>query len=486
MLKQSLQQKLLQKLSPQQIQMIKLLELPTLQLEQRIKKELEENPALDEGQDEDEDVLSDVDQDENENDDTKDDDEFSLEDYMEDDDDTPAYKLTTNNTSKDDEHKEIPYSAAKSFHEHLSEQLMMKELTDREKLLAVYLIGNIDDDGYLRRELDAVVDDIAFSQNLSTSVEELQNVLEIVKELDPAGIGAQSLQECLILQLERKENQNENVKTAKKILLECFDEFTKKHYPKIMSKCSLNDIELKSAVDVILKLNPKPGSSFGEPQTRSIQAIVPDFILDIQSNKIEISLNSRNAPELKINKSFAQMLDEYASAKNSGRSNKDAVVFIKQKIDSAKWFIDAIVQRQNTLLFTMNAIAEFQKGFFLSGDETNLKPMILKDIAEVTGLDISTISRVANSKYVSTPYGNYSLKYFFSEGMQTESGEEVSTREIKQILKECIGAENKSKPLTDDKLAEILNSKGYQIARRTVAKYREQLDIPVARLRKEL
>jgi len=466
--------------------MIKLLELPTLQLEQRIKKELEENPALDEGQDEEEDVLSDVDQEENENDDSKDDDEFSLEDYMEDDDDTPAYRLTTNNTSKDDDHKEIPYSAAKSFHEHLSEQLMMKELTDREKLLAVYLIGNIDDDGYLRRELDAIVDDIAFSQNLTTSIEELQNVLEVVKELDPAGIGAQSLQECLILQLERKENQSEQVKTAKKILLECFDEFTKKHYPKIMSKCSLNDVELKSAVDVILKLNPKPGSSFGEPQTRSIQAIVPDFILDIQSNKIEISLNSRNAPELKINKSFAQMLEEYSSIKNSGRSNKDAAVFIKQKIDSAKWFIDAIVQRQNTLLFTMNAIAEFQKGFFLSGDETNLKPMILKDIAEVTGLDISTISRVANSKYVSTPYGNYSLKYFFSEGMQTESGEEVSTREIKQILKECIGAENKSKPLTDDKLAEILNSKGYQIARRTVAKYREQLDIPVARLRKEL
>jgi RNA polymerase sigma-54 factor len=486
MLKQSLQQKLLQKLSPQQIQMIKLLELPTLQLEQRIKKELEENPALDEGQDEEEDVLSDVDQNENEDDDSKDDDEFSLEDYMEDDDDTPAYKLTTNNTSKDDDHKEIPYSAAKSFHEHLSEQLMMKELTDREKLLAVYLIGNIDDDGYLRRELDAVVDDIAFSQNLETSVEELQNVLEVVKELDPAGIGAQSLQECLILQLERKENQNVNVKTAKKILLECFDEFTKKHYPKIMSKCSLNDVELKSAVDVILKLNPKPGSSFGEPQTRSIQAIVPDFILDIQSNKIEISLNSRNAPELKINKSFAQMLNEYASTKNSGRSNKDAVVFIKQKIDSAKWFIDAIIQRQNTLLFTMNAIADFQKEFFLSGDETNLKPMILKDIAEITGLDISTISRVANSKYVSTPYGNYSLKYFFSEGMQTDTGEEVSTREIKQILKDCIGAENKSKPLTDDKLAEILKSKGYQIARRTVAKYREQLDIPVARLRKEL
>lgn len=466
--------------------MIKLLELPTLQLEQRIKKELEENPALDEGEEEEEDMFSDVDQDEDDNDNSKEDDEFSLDDYIEDDDETPAYKLNINNTSKDDDRKEIPYSASKSFHEHLSDQLMLKELTDREKLLAVFLIGNIDDDGYLRRELDAIVDDIAFSQNIISTVNELQNVLEIVKELDPAGVGAQSLQECLILQLERKESQTDQVKTAKKLLIECFDEFTKKHYPKIMSKCSLNDVELKSAVDVILKLNPKPGSSFGEPQTRSIQAIVPDFILDIQSNKIEISINSRNAPELKISKSFSQMLEEYASAKNSGRSNKDAVVFIKQKIDSAKWFIDAIVQRQNTLLFTMNAIAEFQKEFFLTGDETNLKPMILKDIAEVTGLDISTISRVANSKYVATPYGNYSLKYFFSEGMQTDSGEEVSTREIKQILKDCISTENKSRPLTDDKLAEILKSKGYQIARRTVAKYREQLDIPVARLRKEL
>jgi len=487
MLKQSLQQKLLQKLSPQQIQMIKLLELPTLQLEQRIKKELEENPALDEGhEDEEDDIYSDSDQDDDNNNDSNDDDEFSLEDYLDDDDDTPAYKLNISNTSKDDDHKDIPYSASKSFHEHLSDQLFLKELDDREKLLAAFLIGNIDDDGYLRRELDAIVDDIAFSQNLSTSIEELHNILEVVKELDPAGVGAQSLQECLILQLERKEQQTKNVLTAKKILLECFDEFTKKHYPKIMSKCSLSEEELKSAVEVVLKLNPKPGSSYGEPQTRSIQAIIPDFILDIQNNKIEITLNSRNAPELKVNKSFAQMLEEYASSKNSGRSNKDAVVFIKQKIDSAKWFIDAIVQRQNTLLFTMNAIAEFQKEFFLTGDETNLKPMILKDIAEITELDISTISRVANSKYVSTPYGNYSLKYFFSEGMQTESGEEVSTREIKQILKDCINAENKSKPLTDDKLAEILKSKGYHIARRTVAKYREQLDIPVARLRKEL
>jgi RNA polymerase sigma-54 factor len=486
MLKQNLQQKLLQKLSPQQIQMIKLLELPTMQLEQRIKKELEENPALDEyGEDEDDDYVNDNSDDNDDNNDSEDD-EFSLEDYINDDDEIPSYKLNANNTSRDDEHKEIPYSAAKSFHEHLTEQLVMKDVTEREKLLAVFLIGNIDDDGYLRREIEAIVDDIAFSQNISVSDEELQNVLEIIQDLDPAGVGAQSLQECLVLQLQRKENQTEAVRLAIKILMECFDEFTKKHYPKIMSKCGIDEATLKSAVDVILKLNPKPGSSFGEPQTRSIQAIIPDFILDTSNNKIEITLNSRNAPDLRISKSFAQMLEEYSSNKNGGRSDKDAVVFIKQKLDSAKWFIDAIVQRQNTLLFTMNAIADFQKEFFLTGDETNLKPMILKDIAEITGLDISTISRVANSKYVATPYGNYSLKYFFSEGMQTESGEEVSTREIKQILKDCIGAESKSRPLTDDKLAEILKSKGYQIARRTVAKYREQLDIPVARLRKEL
>lgn len=485
MLKQNLQQKLLQKLSPQQIQMIKLLELPTMQLEQRIKKELEENPALDEGEDDEDDAYSNdesADNDEKDNDD----DEFSFEDYLGDDDEVPSYKLTVNNTSRDDDHKEIPYSASKSFHEHLTDQLVMKEVTEREKLLAVFLIGNIDDDGYLRREIEAIVDDIAFSQNMAVSEDELQSVLEVIQELDPAGVGAQNLQECLVLQLQRKETQSDSVKLAVKILLECFDEFTKKHYSKIMIKCGIDEPTLKLAIDVILKLNPKPGSSFGEPQTRSIQAITPDFILDTTDNKIEISLNSRNAPDLRISKSFAQMMQEYSANKNGGRGDKDAVVFIKQKLDSAKWFIDAIVQRQNTLLFTMNAITEFQKEFFLSGDETDLKPMILKDIAEITGLDISTISRVANSKYVATPYGNYALKYFFSEGMQTESGEEVSTREIKQILKDCIDVESKIRPLTDDKLAEILKSKGYQIARRTVAKYREQLDIPVARLRKEL
>jgi len=484
MLKQNLQQKLLQKLSPQQIQMIKLMELPTLQLEQRIKKELEENPALDEGVDHDDEYSADEVQDNDDN--QNEEEEFSFEDYIGDDDEIPSYKLSANNTSKDDEQRDIPYSSSKSFHEHLSDQLILKDVNDREKLLAVFLIGNIDEDGYLRRELDAIVDDIAFSQNLEVTEEELRQVLDVVQDLDPAGVGAQSLQECLMLQLERKETVNENVVLARRIIAECFDEFTKKHYKKIMSKCSVDEVQLKAGIDVILKLNPKPGSSFGEPQTRSVQSIIPDFILDVIDGKIEISLNSRNAPELKISRNFAQMMEQYAKNKNASKSDKEALVFIKQKLDSAKWFIDAIVQRQNTLLFSMNAIAEFQKEFFLTGDETDLKPMILKDIAEITDLDISTISRVANSKYVATPYGNYLLKHFFSEGMQTESGEEVSTREIKQILRDCIAEENKSKPLTDDKLAEILKSKGYQIARRTVAKYREQLDIPVARLRKEL
>lgn len=479
MLKQSLQQKLLQKLSPQQIQMIKLLELPTLQLEQRIKKELEENPALDEGHQE-EDIYSNEDNLE----DNKNDDEFSFEDYIGDDDEIPNYRLHANNTSPDDDQKDIPYSAAKSFQEHLTEQLVLKEVNEREKLLAVFIIGNIDDDGYLRRDIESIVDDIAFSQNIVATEEELYKVLSVVQDLDPAGVGAQDLQECLLLQLKRKENQSQANLNAIKIIEECFDEFTKKHYSKILLKCNWDESELKEAIDIILKLNPKPGSSFGEPQTRSLMAIIPDFLLEVNGNEIKITLNQRNAPELRINQSFAEMLEQYAN-KNS-TEDKNAFLFIKQKLDSAKWFIDAVTQRQNTLLFTMNAIAEFQKDFFLSGNDTDLKPMILKDIAEITGLDISTISRVANSKYVSTPYGNYSLKYFFSEAMQTDSGEEVSTREIKQILKELIDAENKSKPLTDEKLADELRDRGYQIARRTVAKYREQLEIPVARLRKEL
>lgn len=485
MLKQSLQQKLLQKLSPQQIQMIKLLELPILELEQRIKKEIEENPALEEGHD-DEEIYSQEDHSEENDHQNDNDDEFSYEDYIGDDDEIPSYKLNTNNISKDEEYKDIPYSASKTFHEHLTEQLALKDVTEREKFLAVFLIGNIDEDGYLRRDLDAIVDDIAFSQNVSVSEEELYNVLMLIQDLDPAGVGARNLQECLILQLERKEEKTEGIKLAERTLLECFDEFTKKHYSKIMTKLNINETELKSAIEIILKLNPKPGSSFVEPQTKSAYAIIPDFILEIHNGKIEISLSSRNSPELKISKNFNQMLEDYSNNKNSHKSDKETLFFIKQKLDSAKWFIDAITQRQNTLLITMEAIVELQKDFFTSGDETNLKPMILKDVAEITGLDISTISRVANSKYVSTPYGNYQLKYFFSEGLQTDSGEEVSTREIKQILKDCINEEDKTKPLTDDKLAEILKSKGYQIARRTIAKYREQLDIPVARLRKEL
>lgn len=484
MLKQNLQQKLLQKLSPQQIQMIKLLELPILELEQRVKKELEENPALDEGNDEEEYYSQ---EEQAEDHDSKDsEDEFSFEDYIGDDDEIPSYKLIANNTSKDDEYKDIPYSASKTFNEYLTEQLVLKDVSEKEKFIASFLIGNIDEDGYLRRELDAIVDDIAFSQNVTCTEEELQNVLIVVQDLDPAGVGARNLQECLILQLERKENQVTEVLLAKKIIIECFDEFTKKHYQKIMSKLGIDEATLKSVIDVILKLNPKPGNSYVESQSRSPYAIIPDFILEVVDGKIEISLNSRNSPELRVSKNFSQMMDEYSQTKKSGKSDKEALAFIKQKLESARWFIDAISQRQNTLLVTMTAIAELQKDFFLTGDETNLKPMILKNISEITGLDISTISRVANSKYVTTPYGNYQLKYFFSEAMQTDSGEEVSTREIKQILRDCIDNEDKYKPLTDDKLAEILKTKGYQIARRTIAKYREQLDIPVARLRKEL
>jgi RNA polymerase sigma-54 factor len=484
MLKQNLQQKLLQKLSPQQIQMIKLLELPILELEQRIKKELEENPALEEGN-EDEDIYT-IDENNDDSDIPENDDEFSFEDYISDDDELPSYKLNANNISKDDDYKDIPYSASKTFHEHLTEQLSLKDVTEREKFIATFLIGNIDENGYLRRELESIVDDVAFSHNVEVSEEELHDVLVIIQDLDPVGVGARTLQECLMLQLERKETQSDEVQLAKKIIIECFDEFTKKHYSKIMSKLNINEHKLKSAIEIILKLNPKPGSSFVEPQAKSAYVIIPDFILEVHNGKIEISLSSRNSPELRINKNFNQMLNDYSYSQKHHKSDKDTIVFIKQKLDLAKWFIDAITQRQNTLLLTMSAIAELQKDFFMSGDDTKLKPMILKDVAEITELDISTISRVANSKYVATPYGNYQLKYFFSEGIQTNSGEEVSTREIKQILKDCINEEDKIKPLTDDKLAEILKSKGYQIARRTIAKYREQLGIPVARLRKEL
>lgn len=499
MLKPELQQKLTQKLSPQQIQVIKLLELNTLQLEQRIKNEIEENPALDDGSESEDDEFS-MDVDDNNTDEsvnesmdeqefeenTDPDDEFSAEDYMEDDDDEiPDYRLNINNTSKDDKFEEVPYSEAKSFQEVLGEQFMLKDVTERQKLIATFIIGSIDDDGYLRRDLDAIVDDIDFKQNVQVSEDEIKVVLSIVQELDPAGIAARDLQECLVLQLDRKENQTPVVKLAKNIIHDCFDEFTKKHYSKITARLGISDDELKDAIDVIVKLNPKPGVSYDEPQNRmNVQTIFPDFNVEIEGGKLVVTLNGRNSVELQISKSFENMMQKYST--KTDKQSREAMTFVRQRVDSAKWFIDALEQRRRTLINTMAAIVDFQHDFFMTGDDAMLKPMILKDIAEVTSLDISTVSRVVNSKYVSTPYGNFLLKYFFSEAMQTDSGEDVSTREIKKILQEVIDAEDSNSPLTDDRLSEILKDRGYLIARRTIAKYREQLNIPVARLRRKL
>jgi RNA polymerase sigma-54 factor len=482
MLKQNLQQKLLQKLSPQQIQMIKLLEIPAIQLEQRIKKELEENPVLEEGAEEDslnqEEVKEDNQADQQ--------DEFSLEDYMQ-DDEIPSYRLSTQNYSSDDKREEIPFSLGSTFREQLKSQLGLRRLTEKQELLAEYILGNIDDDGYLRRDLEAIADDLAFSVGLETSYEELHEVLMIIQEFDPAGVGARSLQECLLLQIERKNLELGPVKLALKILKNHFDEFTNKHYDKIIQRLNIKEADLKEALDEILKLNPKPGGAVGDSQVKSFHQIVPDFILEENDGELQLFLNANNVPELRVSKTYADMFESYNANKASAtRDEKDAITFVKQKLDSAKWFIDAIRQRQNTMLLTMNAILEYQHLYFVEGDETKMRPMILKDIAEMTQLDISTISRVVNSKYIQTHFGIYPLKYFFSEGMQTDSGEEVSTREIKKILQDCIQNEDKRKPLTDDRLSAILNEKGYQIARRTVAKYREQLDLPVARLRKEL
>ncbi|MBS0011690.1 MAG: RNA polymerase factor sigma-54 [Bacteroidales bacterium] len=482
MLKQRLSQKLLQKLSPQQIQMIKLLEIPTMQLEQRIKKEIEENPALEEGDDEKENEAVESEEDNNNDNDQ---DEFSLDDYLE-DEDIPDYRLESRNYSKDDDKKqEIPFSTGTSFHEFLASQIGLRSLDEKQAMLVDYILGNIDEDGYLRRELENIVDDLAFSQNITTTEEELLEILEVVQDLEPAGVGARNLRECLIIQVMRKDQDKPEIKNATNILEKCFDEFTRKHYDKIKAKLDLSDEELKDALDEILKLNPKPGGSFSDPMNKGNHHIIPDFILEYNDEGLEISLNSRNVPELRINRTYAEMLEAYSASKEKTKTQKEAVSFVKQKLDSAKWFIDAMRQRHNTLLLTMNAILDFQSEYFMEGDETKLKPMILKDIADVTGLDISTVSRVANSKYIQTHFGILSLKYFFSEGLQTDSGEEVSTREIKSILQDCIYNEDKKKPLTDEKLTEILQSKGYQIARRTVAKYREQLNIPVARLRKE-
>jgi RNA polymerase sigma-54 factor len=493
MLKQGLQQKLLQKLSPQQIQLMKLLQVPTVALEQRIKEELEVNPALEEGSDSaddadepiSEDPFASSDDGDGEAHEDQNREDFNLDAYL-DDDETPAYKLQTNNYGPDDERKEIPFAGGSTFQEQLIDQLQLRNLDPRQYQIAEYLIGNLDEDGYLRRELFAISDDMAFSQNLLADEKELEELLLEIQQLDPPGVGARDRQECLLIQLKRKEYQTVELKTAAMILRDCMDEFSKKHYDKVAKKLELTDEELRDGIKEILRLNPRPGNSLSD-SPKSTQHIIPDFILINNDGVLELSLNSRNAPDLRISRTYQDMLEHYSKSKKiNDKEQKEAVMFVKQKIDSARWFIDAIRQRQTTLMLTMQAILDYQLEYFQAGDETKLRPMILKDIAERVGLDISTISRVANSKYIQTSFGTLLLKSFFSESLSTDTGEEVSTREVKKILEDAIGAEDKQKPVTDDKLAKILKDKGYNIARRTVAKYREQLNIPVARLRKEI
>jgi RNA polymerase sigma-54 factor len=488
MLKQSLQQKLQQKLSPQQIQLMKMLQIPTMELEQRIKEEMESNPALEEGSDNDDNDDQSQDdssseQDEVENNENENNDEIDLSDYF--DDDTPDYKLHANNSSSDDDDKESPLGAGRSFQDLLFSQLGLRDMDERQISLAEYLIGNLDESGYLRREIPAIVNDLAFSQNIITTTEELEEVLTVIQDLDPAGIGARDLKECLLIQIRRTEIMDDDAELAELIISKYFDEFTKKHYEKIAKRLEISEEELKPAIEFILHLNPKPGNSMQESKG-IVQHVIPDFLLQVEDEALKLSLNGKNAPELKISREYREMLDHYAKSKSKDNKEKEAMMFVKQKIDGAKWFIDAIRQRNETLLFCMQAIVNYQKEFFLTGDETKLRPMILKDIADIVGMDISTVSRVANSKYIQTPYSTYLLKYFFSESLSNDEGEEVSSREVKQILKDAIEGEQKRKPLTDDRLAKLLKEKGYNIARRTVAKYREQLNIPVARLRKEL
>lgn len=484
-------QQQLQTLSPQQIMAIKLLELPTVELEERVHSELLDNPALEEGREpsdtddchaDDADSYNTTDEDGEPNIDSAED--LSLGDYRN-EDDIPDYKLQENNYSKDDQPEDIPFSDNISFYETLKEQLDMQELSPKEKELGEYLIGSLDDDGLLRKPLDAIADELAIYQGVETTPEELERVLTVIQDFDPAGIGARSLQECLLLQIKRKEDSP--VKQAEyDIISKCCDEFTKKNKEKIMQKLGLSEQQYAEAVTELTKLNPRPGSSLGETIGKNLQQIIPDFIVDTDDDgTITLSLNSRNVPELRLSREFTEMLDEHTRNKaNQSKESKDTMLFLKQKVDAAQGFINAIKQRQQTLTTTMQAIIDLQRPFFEEGDESLLRPMILKDVAERTGLDISTISRVSNSKYVQTNYGIYPLKFFFSDGYTTESGEELSVREIKRILKECINSEDKNKPYTDDELADILKDKGYPIARRTVAKYRQQLNIPVARLRR--
>lgn len=485
MLKQHLQFKLSQKLSPQQIQLMKLIQLPTQAFEQRLKQELEENPALESGKEDLDTVTDDYDDMyENESDsETIAADDINIDDYLS-DDEVPDYRTQSNNYSADDDEKSVPYAAGTTFNQYLINQLNTVYLNDEEWAIAEFLVGSVDESGYIRRPISDILDDLAFTQNVFTDEETIKKVLSIVQELDPPGVAARSLEECLIIQLERKE-LTPSIELAKAILKKSFDQFTKKHYKKLIQKHNVTEEELKDAISEIEKLNPKPGGSYSG-NTRIIEHVVPDFSIRIVEGELELSLNGRNAPELHVSKEYSNMLKGYKESKDKTKSQKDTVLFIKQKLDAAKWFIDAIRQRQQTLFITMNAIMQYQKEYFLTGDERNLRPMILKDIADEIDMDVSTVSRVANSKYVDTPYGTKLIKEYFSESMKNDQGEDVSTKEIKKILETVIKNEEKRKPLTDDKLAAILKEKGYPIARRTVAKYREQLDIPVARLRKEI
>ena len=486
MLKQHLQFKLSQKLSPQQIQLMKLIQLPTIAFEQRLKQELEENPALEGGKEESvnefDDTFDNSDDDYNDNE-TISSEDINVDEYLS-DDEIPDYRTQVNNYSSDDEEKSMPYASGTSFTQHLINQLNTFRLNDEERDIAEFLVGSVDESGYIRRSISDIMDDLAFTQNVYTTEEKIEEILEIVQDLDPAGVGARNLQECLRIQLQRK-SSNPNVELALDIIENAFDQFTKKHYKKLMQKFNVNEVQLKGAIEQIEHLNPKPGGSYSG-NNRIVEHIIPDFAIKIVDGELELTLNGRNAPELHVSREYNNMLKAYKDSKDKSKSQKEAVLFIKQKLDAAKWFIDAIKQRQQTLFITMSAIMHYQKDYFLSGDERKLKPMILKDIADEINMDVSTVSRVANSKYVDTPYGTKLIKEFFSESMTNDQGEEVSTREIKKILETVIEEENKKKPLTDETLASILKNKGYPIARRTVAKYREQLDIPVARLRKKI
>jgi RNA polymerase sigma-54 factor len=478
MLKQTQNLKNQQRLTPLQLQTIRLLELTTLELEQRIKSEIEENPALDENEEQEEIDVS-------QEDENKDD--FSIQDYLDDEDDSiPSYKSQTNNYSNSDKKTDYALSYGESFQQHLVDQLGFHVLNEHQYAIAVFLIGSIDDDGYLRRDLNFICDDIAFKQNITTNIVELEEILKIIQGFEPTGVGCRDLQECLLLQLDMKEN-TPTVVNAKQILTKCFHEFTRKHYEKIAKKVGISESDLKNAISEIIKLNPKPGSVFSDDYSDQGKTIIPDFILDIKDDEFVIEINSYNIPDLRVNANYMQMMRDYASKKDKITvHDKETAQFIGQKITSAKYFIEAIKQRQKTLLNVLTIIVDIQRNYFLSGDENLLKPMVLKDVAARTGLDVSTISRVLNGKYIQTNFGIFPLRYFFAESINAKEGEDISNREVKSILQKCIDAENKASPLSDEELVSALKQQGYTIARRTVAKYREQLNIPVARLRKEI